>query len=204
LTQVLRLEELRPDQLKRALSRFPALVLPIGTIEWHSHHLPLGLDGIKALAVAERVARKTGAVLAPVSYWAAGGVPYPYTLHLDSAQCRELYVAVLQQFANMGFTTILMVNGHFGLSQSLGARQAAIACMNNKTSTVLVFAEYEVLVDVGDRGDHAGRWETSLLWAARPDLVDVRRLSSAGPLPGVIGHGQRADGTGRALGKRGI
>ena len=204
MSRVLRLEELRPGQLKRALQRRPALVLPVGTIEWHSHHLPLGLDGIKALAIAERVAGKTRSVLAPVSYWAAGGVPYPYTLHLDRGQCRELYSALLLEFATMGFGTILLVNGHFGLSQSLAAREAAIACMNSSKSTVLVFAEYEVLLDVGDRGDHAGRWETSLLWASRPGLVGVRSLASARPLPGVIGDGPRSAGTGRALGRKGL
>ena len=39
-----RLEELRPRELEARLAEKPALVLALGTIEWHSHHLPLGLD----------------------------------------------------------------------------------------------------------------------------------------------------------------
>src|SRR6266540_4354628 len=51
-------------------------------------------------------------------------------------------------------------------------------------ATVLAVADYELLIAEGARGDHTGEWETSLLWAVRPDLV---RLDEAGELPGVIG-----------------
>ena len=42
------LTELFPDEIAAALERAPILLLPLGTIEWHSHHLPLGLDGLVA------------------------------------------------------------------------------------------------------------------------------------------------------------
>ena len=36
-----------------------------------------------------------------------------------------------------------------------------------------VFYGYDLVADEGYRGDHAAKWETSLLWALRPECVDA-------------------------------
>ena len=74
-----RLEELDPAGLEARLAEKPALVLALGTIEWHSHHLPLGLDLLKAQAIAERTAERAEAVLAPAVL--VGGRRRPAALH---------------------------------------------------------------------------------------------------------------------------
>ena len=51
-----RLETLFPDELQQRLETNPTLVLTFGTVEWHSHHLPLGLDGIVGAALGEQIA----------------------------------------------------------------------------------------------------------------------------------------------------
>jgi len=48
---------LRPRQLKAEIERFPLAMVPLGALEWHSYHLPLGTDGLKA----EYLLRKTAA-----------------------------------------------------------------------------------------------------------------------------------------------
>ena len=180
-----RLEELDPAGLEARLAERPALVLALGTIEWHSHHLPLGLDLLKAAAVAERTAERAGAVLAPPAWWAAGGVAFPHTLRLPAAVTEPPLAAVLAGFAEIGFGAICLVNGHYGLENSIAVRRAALACQG---ATVLPFADYELLTDLGAAGDHAGVFETSLLWAVRPELVN---LDVGGDLPGVIGDDPR-------------
>src|SRR6478672_398907 len=154
-----RLEDLDPAGIEARLAESPALVMALGTIEWHSHHLPLGLDLLKSQALAERVADRAGAVLAPPAWWAAGGVPQPYTLRLPAEITEPPLAAVLEGFAAMGFEDILVVNGHYGLENSIAVRRAAIACSAN---TVPV-ADYELLTDLGAAGDHAGLFETALL-----------------------------------------
>jgi creatinine amidohydrolase len=72
-----RLEELDPASLEERLGERPALVLALGTIEWHSRHLPLGLDLLKAQELAERTAERAGAVLAPPAWWTAAACPSP-------------------------------------------------------------------------------------------------------------------------------
>jgi creatinine amidohydrolase len=186
---ICRLEELDPTALQARLDATPALVLALGTIEWHSNHLPLGLDLLKAQALAERTAERAGAVLAPPAWWAAGGVPQPYTMRLPASLTEPVLAAVLDSFAGMGFRAICVLNGHYGLENSLVVRRAALACAG---ATVVPLADYELLTDIGATGDHAGVFETALLLADRPDLV---HLDLESDLPGVIGDDPRGRAT---------
>jgi creatinine amidohydrolase len=136
-------------------------------------------------------------VLAPPAWWAAGGVPFPHTLRLPGSLTEPVLAAVLQGFAAMGFRAICVLNGHYGLENSIAVRRAALAC---EAATVVPLADYELLTDLGATGDHAGIWETSLLMAMRPDLV---RLELTGELPGVIGDDPRGRAS-RELGEQGL
>jgi creatinine amidohydrolase len=179
-----RLEELFPTELDARLAEMPALLIPVGTIEWHGHHLPLGLDVLKADALAEAASERCGAVIAPATWLAAGGVPFPHTLTLPGALVEPLLMEAVVHFAEDGFRVVCLVNGHYGLENTLATKRAAANAMRHADATVLAVADYELLIEEGARGDHAGEWETALLWAVRPDLV---RLDDAGDRPGVIG-----------------
>jgi creatinine amidohydrolase len=192
-----RIEELHPNELEERLSEQPVLVLPIGTIEWHSHHLPLGLDTILAEEICTRIADRLSAVLAPSGYWAVGGVPYPYTLDLPQEPIERLYESALTEFANMGFRVILAFTGHFGLAQTLSLKRAACramqACTNTQDSPVAILplTEYDLTTDLGYDGDHAATGETSLMMAVRPDLVRLEAVAAEAPLEGIIGEDPR-------------
>ncbi len=195
------LERLFPEDLRLRLDECPVLVQPFGTIEWHSYHLPVGLDGLVAQAIAERIAEPLGAVLAPVSYWAAGGVPYPYTLNLPGGLIEPLLIAAFEQFAAMGFRVQVALTGHFGLEQTLVLKRAALNVMRRSSATILPLTEYDLVTDTY-LGDHAGLGETSLLWAIAPELVRLRQLPPDLVLDGVLGADPRADANpdlGRAL-----
>lgn len=186
-----RLAELFPDDLLAILDEPTAVIQPIGTIEWHSHHLPLGLDGLKAEAVAERTAFRSGAVLAPSAWWAVGGLRFPYTFRLQEESVERLLGDVLLEYARMGFRSIAVLNGHYGIEHSAASRRAAMRVMATAPVTALVIADYELLTDLGARPEHAGRWETSLMWGANPELVRIDVLRSERELPGTQGADPR-------------
>ncbi len=188
---IYRINELHPNELEGRLAEQPVLVLPVGTLEWHSHHLPLGLDSILAEEICTRIADRLAAVLAPTGYWAVGGVPYPYTLDLPQEPVERLYEIALAQFANMGFRVILAFTGHFGLAQTLALKRAACTAMQVCPAAILPLTEYDLTTDLGYDGDHAAVGETSLLLAVRPDLVRLEAVAADAPLEGIIGEDPR-------------
>jgi len=187
---IYRLEMQFPDQVQARLAAVPVIVQPLGTLEWHSFHLPLGLDGLVGQALGEQIADRLDAVLAPVSYWAAGGVPYPYTLKFSAALIEPLLVATFEAFAEMGFRVIVAMTGHFGLEQTLVLKRAALTVMERASVTILALTEYDLVTDVYT-GDHAGIGETSLLWAVHPELVRLDAVDANTPLEGVLGADPR-------------
>lgn len=192
---MLNLAEAFPRDVERHLAEgSPILVQPMGTLEWHSHHLPLGLDGIVAQEMARVIAERTDAVLAPVSWWAVGGVPFPHTLKLPLALIEPLFEELYVQFGNMGFQLVLAFAGHFGLEQTLGMKRAALAAMRRTDAFILPLTEYDAVTDIYS-GDHAALGETSLLLSMRPDLVHLDAVPGTEPLPGVIGPEPRGHAT---------
>jgi creatinine amidohydrolase len=203
MSGALALADAHPDELKSRLGTAPALLLPLGTIEFHGDHLPLGLDGTKAERIARAAADRLGAVVAPTSWWAADGVAGPFTLRLPRGLVEALLTEALTQFGRLGFRVIAIVNGHYGLRNSLATRRAALATMAASAVTVLTIADYEVLLSLGAEGDHAGIFETSLLAAARPELVRLDVAAPDEPLRGVIGADPRGTASAR-LGRQAL
>lgn len=184
------LEMLFPNELERRLEACPLLVLPIGTIEWHSHHLPLGFDGIVAGDIGAGIAARCDAVLAPVSYWAAGGVAYPYTLKLSVDVIEPLLTAALTQFAEMGFRVITVYTGHFGIEQTLALKRAALTVMLSSPVSVLPLTAYDLVTDFY-KGDHAAAGETAMMQALHPDGVRLDAVAAEAALDGVLGSDPR-------------
>jgi creatinine amidohydrolase len=197
---MLNLAEAFPTDIEKHLAgHAPILVQPMGTLEWHSHHLPLGLDGLVAERLGRAIAAAADAVLAPVSWWAVGGVPFPHTLKLPLALIEPVFEELYVQFGDMGFEVVLAFAGHFGLEQTLGMKRAALAAMRRTKAFILPLTEYDTVTDLYP-GDHAGLGEASLLMAFRPDLVRLEAVPPDAPLPGVIGPEPR----GRASAELGL
>lgn len=192
-------EKLFPVEIEARLKAMPVLVLGFGTLEWHSHHLPLGLDGLVAQAVSERIAERVEAVVSPVSYWAAGGVPYPYTLKLPISVIEPLLISLFEQFGEMGFRVITVFTGHFGIEQTLILKRAAHTVMSRSPVTILPVTTYDLISDVYT-GDHAALGETSLLMALHPDLVKLDAIPADVKLDGIIG----AEPRGSAIASKGV
>jgi creatinine amidohydrolase/Fe(II)-dependent formamide hydrolase-like protein len=131
-----------------------------------------------------------------------GGLRFPYTFRLREESVEQVLGDALLEYARMGFRSITVLNGHYGIEHSAASRRAALRVMAGASVTALAVADYELLTGLGARGDHAGRWETSLLWAARPALVREEVLRSKRELPGTQGEDPRLGS--REEGERGL
>ncbi|MFB0502402.1 MAG: creatininase family protein, partial [Candidatus Bathyarchaeia archaeon] len=188
-----RYEELLPHEMEEIIKDKPIAYLPFGTLEWHGLHLALGNDAVKAYELCLRVAEKAGGVIVPATYWAIGGMPHPWTTMLDAQLIERLFYAIFEQMAHVGFKVVVAMTGHYGIEQFYTLKKAACEFMHRSNLVVAPMPEYEVAFEKGYRGDHAAKWETSILWALRPELVDVSRLSKNldEPLEGVGGEDPR-------------
>jgi creatinine amidohydrolase len=136
------------------------------------------------------VAERAGGIVIPPTYWAIGGMPFPWTTKFEMPVVEALFAEIYRQLATVGFRVIVVLAGHYSLEHYLTLKRVAVEIMRAGDVTILPLAEFEVVAETGFHGDHAARWETSLLWSVRPDLVHLERLPE-GPPEGVLGEDPR-------------
>ncbi len=181
-----RAEQMTPAEFKEAMDRFPVVILPTGIMEWHADHLPLGLDALKMYGIAERLARKTGAILLPLQWFGVVGFD---EMRGTITFSKELVKRVAKEFfANiekMGAKVIVFVTGHYGPYQVGTVKEAAAEYMAEHDVRIIAQPEYEgVTMPNGDTpADHAGKYETSMALALFPELVRMDRFRQELEIP---------------------
>jgi creatinine amidohydrolase len=178
---VLRYEEALPAEFLAMVERMPVFFVPAGLLEWHGDHLPLGLDGLKAYGICARAADKLGGgILLPTTYFGRPGYSsYAGTLTYSEESLAPLFTELFGELAKVGARVIVLVTGHYGPCQVDFIRKVA-ADYRRADPRVAVIAQpdYEgVTVDGEQPSDHAGKWETSMLWHLHPQLTHMDRFS---------------------------
>lgn len=175
----------------------PLLCLPVGSCEQHGPHLPLGTDTIVAEAIAAGLAdrRPHTLVAPPITITASGEhAAFPGTLSIGTDVTAQVLVEVVRS-ADWA-AGVVLVNGHGG---NRDAVDRAMAELDHDDRSVM---PWWPRVPGGDA--HAGRTETSLLLAVRPDLVRLDRATAGETAPlGTIGGRLRAHGV-RAVSPNGV
>ena len=196
----MRYEELLPAEFEAILQRAPVAYLPWGALEWHGHHMALGNDALKAHAIVLRVAERAGGVVLP-PVWCGyntmkdyGG--FPLTLEFKRETVMQVLTEYLEQLSDIGFKLVVVVSGHYGPPHIAALVEAAnlfTIWQTQRQTRVWIIPEYDLVTDLGYRGDHAAKWETSILMALRPELVDLSRLddATAGSAGGILGEDPR-------------
>lgn len=199
-----------PHQLQQALDQGWPLLVPTGCVEYHGPHLPLGVDTLIVEELLRRVAARTPCVVAPpfwygpASYAVSG--PQQGSIDVSTERFGRHVKDVLAAFWKTGFRWILVGVHHQGLDgpESLAIRQAAAEVTFEQTHAERgdawwgkapldradnVFERIQVWPSVlppaatqgVEMADHAGFYETSLMLAAYPELVDSSRLDMNAP-----------------------
>jgi mycofactocin precursor peptide peptidase len=167
----------------------PLLVVPLGSVEQHGHHLPLGTDTAVACAVAEAAAGSLeAALLAPALAYGASGEHegFPGTVSIGTEALTGLLVEYGRS-AGRWAGRVLVVNGHGG---NLDALRAAVPLLRSEGRDV---AWFPCGVPGGDA--HAGRTETSLMLHVEPHGVRRDRAVAGNTAPiGALLPRLRAEG----------
>jgi creatinine amidohydrolase len=176
------MELMRPDELEAVLEATPIAYVPMGTYEHHGWHLPVCFDGIKAHALCELAASRTGGAVLPTFFYGTGGghVGYKWTVMLDEARICPVIEATLDHLARQGFRVVVVLTGHYPQEQvDMVHRLAAEAEARNPGVRFVGLTEPEVTTaEPGDpmAGDHAAKYETSIALALDPSWVRLDAL----------------------------
>jgi len=169
-------EEMLLHEFREAVKNVPVAYLPCGLLEWHSSHLPLGIDGLKIEELGRRIAEVFGGVVFPPIYVGAPGFTgYEGTITYRPATVQQVYAETFGELIKVGFKVIVAIGGHYGRGQK-GSLLAAAEVHKDKNAAIWVLNEADVVESEGISGDHAGPWETSMGIELCGDLVDMQRF----------------------------
>ena len=143
---------LRPEQIVARRKECPAVYIPLGTLEWHGEHNPVGADTLQAEGLAILCAQKGGGLVFPPLYYGESRVEslmeagaedreliaekmglspenfsankHPFTATEQALNYHKLLVHVLAEAESLGFEVGVLVAGHYPLIDY--ARAAAL------------------------------------------------------------------------------
>ena len=193
----LRVDLMTWQQYRDALADNPPIFLPVGALEQHGPHLPMGCDAIFANAIASRVAAQiNGLVLPTLTYGyksqarSGGGQSFPGTTSLDghtlSCQVRD----ILRELLRHGARRVVILNGHVenqwfiteGIDLALREQREPANRVSIVRCEYWNYTPQEVLTEIfegdfpGVDLEHAALLETSMMLALHPELVRREHL----------------------------
>lgn len=162
----------------------PVLLLPLGAVEPHGPHAPLSTDLLISLGVCERAAaRRPVRVLPALPYGVTTfGAAFPGAVGIAEDTLHDLVVQICASLARQGFPHVVIVNNHFEPGQVAAVRRAVTTLAERGVRTghldLTRRATAARLTEEFRSGScHAGRYETSLVLADRPELVDAEAMA---------------------------
>ncbi|WP_243414624.1 creatininase family protein [Sporosalibacterium faouarense] len=169
------------DDVQERITEFPVAILPLGATEQHGHHMPLGVDTILAHELSKKVADKTGALVLPP-------MPFGYswvwrdiagTISLQQHHVEMIIKDVAHSVERYGIKLLVVINGHDANKASM---KYAVRELVDESDLKVIYLFYPEMDEVLDElmetptwhgMIHACEFETSLMLAVKPDLVDM-------------------------------
>lgn len=174
------LPHMTSPEVKELLSKSDIVIIPIGAMEQHGNHLPLGTDFINGVETSKLIAQERDVLVAPVLM--AGQSPYHMgfagTITLSAETIIKVHMEAVQSLIQHGFKRFIFMNSHGGntaittlLVDQINQTTSAVAvdiAVASKPFEEPVPKEKKLLLD-----RHAGTSETSNSLYLMPNLVQL-------------------------------
>jgi creatinine amidohydrolase len=179
------------------------VLVPVGAVEQHGPHLPMGVDHMITTGIARAVAKRIGGIVAPAITYGyksqprmGGGNHFCGTTSLDAATLVGVLVDIVRELARHGARRVAIVDGHYeNMMFTIEAIDLALRELryDNIDDMTIVRFEYwdftrpetlDVVFPDGFPGwalEHAAVMETSLMLHMHPELVDMTKVPDDGP-----------------------
>ncbi|MBD0384453.1 creatininase family protein [Paenibacillus sedimenti] len=161
-------------------------VVPLGSIEYHGPHSPLGTDVILANEFARRLHPSLKPLIYPaVPYTACPGKTrhYPGTISVSPSVITNYLHEIVDGICQLGIRNVLLLNAHDG-NMGVSRTVAEAITATYKDASVLLVNWWQMVstqkadeagIFTGTQGrGHGGPYEMSVVKAFRPELVHVR------------------------------
>jgi creatinine amidohydrolase len=184
------LAEMTRDQIQRIAPNTIA-ILPTASIEQHGPHLPVLTDSLLCETVARLAAARANeqvpVVVAPILYFGNSHhhFPFPGVLSLTSATFMAAVTEVLEGLVKSGFRKLVVLNGHGGNTDSNAVVGLDFVHRLDQPVSIATGAYWDIArANLTGKGlianhlipGHAGCFETALVMAVRPELVNEEGL----------------------------
>jgi creatinine amidohydrolase len=195
-----RFEEVVGFEVEKTVAEHPLAILPLGSLEFHGPHNPLGSDFLIISGIAERVAARTNGLLFPTVTFTqcpAQTANFHGTISVRPEVMSMYFGDILRNILRLGFRKIFVLNGHDG---NIGPGRGAIAQVADETKdAALLFASWweflptEMMRTLGmfhqtnGGHGHGGPLETSAVAAFRPDLIHLEKARDLPEPPDLAG-----------------
>lgn len=180
-------------------------VLPVGALEAHGPHLPLGTDVVISEAMARSGAARIesqgfGALLLPaVSFTPAPfGSGFPGTVAVSGLTMSSLVLDLARELTRHQFAALAIANAHLDPAH-LGALEDGATRARAERLLPVIFPDLSrkpwasrLTEEFKSGACHAGRYETSIVLAARPELVRDEARRRLPPNPASLSAAIRA------------
>ena len=181
-------EELTASDFSLAVQQSQGVCLvPLGVIEKHGQHLPLGTDVYSVREVCFRAAQQEYCIVFP--FYFVGQIfeaqQQPGTIAYSADLIYKLLDETCREIARNGIKKIILVNGHGGNNaflqyfcqvQLATPRDYAVFAISPSTDSETQRKINELRKSSFD--GHGGEVETSTILAIRPDLVKLERATA--------------------------
>ena len=170
-----------PDA-KTAIPEADFVLLPTGSIEQHSHHLPVSVDTLRAESLTRLLAE--AATDRALSILRLPTLPFGYSEHhstlpgtvtLAADTYQSVLVEIASSVADHGCNRLLIANFHGGNEEPIKLAADRIQRDHDLPVYNLDWTDYardELVEQFGEEWGHAGDHETSVIELFHPDLVD--------------------------------
>lgn len=166
------------DDFKNNLLKSDIVVIPVGSVEAHGHHLPLGTDIFSPSLICNKLQEKIGDEI-----WIAPEIPYgqsydltvyPGTINVPSQIFAEYLYWIGKGFYENGMKKIIFMNGHGGNINALNLASEKLVKLGIDVMVINWWLDFSRdILTVTEGQGHAGEDETSAILYYDETLVHM-------------------------------